>query len=131
MYAEAEKLLENAQEQDRLLACVVDMDGLKYINDTFGHAEGDYGIRVVADAVARMTGEGEICCRAGGDEFYMIGVGQYTEDDLLNRESLFNSNFSAIIFRRVDFPEPFPPLKIVISEKDISCSPLFGNTLNG
>ena len=89
MYAEAEKLLENAQEQDLLLACVVDMDGLKYINDTFGHAEGDYGIKLVANAVARMTGEEEICCRAGGDEFYMIGVGQYTEEDLSNRVEQF------------------------------------------
>ena len=56
------------------------MDGLKYINDTFGHKEGDFGIRLISEVVSNMADQEEICVRAGGDEFYLIGIGQYDED---------------------------------------------------
>ncbi len=83
------QLLENAQEGDSLLVAVVDMDGLKYINDNFGHAEGDFGIRQVYNSLLMSTGDGEICVRAGGDEFYLFGVGKYTEADLAQRKADF------------------------------------------
>ena len=76
------QMLENAQEGDSLLVAVVDMDGLKYVNDTFGHSEGDFGIKQVHKALLKTTGANEICVRAGGDEFYLFGVGQYTQADI-------------------------------------------------
>ncbi len=75
-------MLENAKEGDSLLVAVIDMDGLKYVNDTFGHVEGDYGIKQVHKALQFCAGPDEICVRAGGDEFYLFGVGQYTEVDI-------------------------------------------------
>lgn len=75
-------MLENAEEGDSLLVAVVDMDGLKYVNDTFGHTEGDYGIKQVHKALQFAAGPDEICVRAGGDEFYLFGVGKYTEEDI-------------------------------------------------
>lgn len=50
----------------------VDLDNLKTINDTYGHAEGDIAIRAVADVLAEVVAEKNICARAGGDEFYAI-----------------------------------------------------------
>lgn len=47
----------------------VDMDGLKYINDTFGHAEGDFAITTLAKALTRMRRNDAVCARVGGDEF--------------------------------------------------------------
>ncbi len=47
----------------------IDMDGLKKINDTFGHAEGDYAIKTIADCMMASTVKHEICSRFGGDEF--------------------------------------------------------------
>lgn len=73
------------------IAFVIDMDGLKYINDNFGHSEGDFGINAVAAAVRRIARSGEICVRAGGDEFYMIGVGDYSQSDIMVRIQKFNS----------------------------------------
>ena len=73
-------LLSIAEENDRILAVVVDMDGLKRINDTYGHNEGDYAIMTIASVVRCITEGSEVCARAGGDEFYVIGVGKYSEE---------------------------------------------------
>lgn len=73
------EMLESAGTEDKLLVCVVDMDGLKYINDNFGHTDGDFGIKKVCDAAMSVTASNEICVRAGGDEFFIIGVGDYTD----------------------------------------------------
>ena len=50
----------------------IDMDRLKHINDTYGHAEGDYAIRLVGQAVRAAVSEGEIGARIGGDEFIVF-----------------------------------------------------------
>ena len=46
-----------------------DLDGLKYINDTFGHIEGDRAIRIVGEAIARAGDGRQVAARIGGDEF--------------------------------------------------------------
>lgn len=53
-------------------AIVVDMDGLKRINDVYGHTEGDFAIKSVANVIARSCGENDIAGRTGGDEFYIF-----------------------------------------------------------
>ncbi|WP_175444938.1 MULTISPECIES: GGDEF domain-containing protein [unclassified Ruminococcus] len=68
-----------------MFACVLDMDGLKYINDNFGHAEGDNAIIELAHAARSITMPGEICIRAGGDEFFILGSGTYTPQELEER----------------------------------------------
>lgn len=50
----------------------VDMDGLKPINDVFGHEIGDEAIRAAADALREACGEGDFLMRYGGDEFLAI-----------------------------------------------------------
>lgn len=47
----------------------IDMDGLKYINDNFGHIEGDFAIRMMALAIRNFSSRNGICARYGGDEF--------------------------------------------------------------
>ena len=80
------KMIADAKEEDYLLVCVVDVDGLKYVNDTFGHAEGDFCIQKVHEAMQRtIVCKGEICVRAGGDEFYLFGVAPYIEEEINTR----------------------------------------------
>ena len=64
-----------------LLALVADLDRLKFINDTYGHHEGDYAIKAVAEALMSCATDNEICVRSGGDEFIILGVDEYTEDE--------------------------------------------------
>ncbi len=57
----------------------LDMDGLKMINDTYGHKDGDNAIIAMADALRVACTGGEICCRFGGDEFIVFAA-DYTEE---------------------------------------------------
>jgi diguanylate cyclase (GGDEF)-like protein len=47
------------------------MDNLKYVNDKFGHAEGDRYILCVVE-VLRLFSEDALICRLGGDEFMLL-----------------------------------------------------------
>ncbi|MBR1752818.1 MAG: GGDEF domain-containing protein [Ruminococcus sp.] len=91
MFERYEKMLENAKDTDKVFACVIDMDGLKYINDTYGHQEGDIGIIAVSKAASQVSDEDEICVRSGGDEFYIIGIGEYDEKTIERKTERFNA----------------------------------------
>lgn len=90
MDKELDKLLKKAKPSDKLMVFVIDMDGLKSINDTYGHSEGDYGIRAIANVSRQIAKNDDICVRAGGDEFYIIGVGDYNSIDALVRIQRFS-----------------------------------------
>lgn len=90
------ELLSTANTGDSVIVFVIDMDGLKHINDTYGHSEGDYGINAISAAVSSVKRNNEICVRAGGDEFYMIGVGKYNNIDQVIRSERFNLALSEI-----------------------------------
>jgi len=47
----------------------IDMDGLKKINDTYGHEEGDFALKALAGAIRHFSIRNGICARYGGDEF--------------------------------------------------------------
>lgn len=49
-----------------------DMDNLKFINDNFGHLEGDFALKTVAEVFTSCTSENDIVARTGGDEFWII-----------------------------------------------------------
>ena len=59
----------------------VDMDGLKVINDTYGHVEGDKALKLLADVLKILAEDRAICARYGGDEFALAVVAEegYTE----------------------------------------------------
>ena len=51
----------------------VDLDGLKYINDNFGHLEGDSALIAISDFLSQLCGDKLVCARFGGDEFIAAG----------------------------------------------------------
>ncbi len=57
------------QNGESFFVISVDMDGLKYINDHFGHLEGDVALRALAEILAAEQGEMGVAARTGGDEF--------------------------------------------------------------
>jgi len=62
-----------------------DLDGLKYINDTFGHADGDRSIAAVATALRDACPEHALNARFGGDELFSVIIGECDADAIIRR----------------------------------------------
>lgn len=72
-YAKAEKIIKECERQEKdMCLFFLDIDGLKYVNDNYGHNEGDYYIRSVAQVCQDVIGSYGIVMRYGGDEFVML-----------------------------------------------------------
>jgi diguanylate cyclase (GGDEF)-like protein len=66
-------LFEKCREQGKpLLILFVDMDRLKYINDTFGHDMGNLAIKAIANTVQKCCPKEAVAMRYGGDEFVVL-----------------------------------------------------------
>ena len=66
----------------------IDVDNLKYINDNFGHREGDYALQQIAGLLRECFRESDIIARLGGDEFCVLLSDTAEAADLLVRERL-------------------------------------------
>jgi diguanylate cyclase (GGDEF)-like protein/PAS domain S-box-containing protein len=78
-----------------LLLAYVDIDRLKYINDTFGHKEGDMVLKEGAKLFKSTLREIDIICRIGGDEFFLIFPDSSLDDAPLIRERI-NKNLEKL-----------------------------------
>jgi diguanylate cyclase (GGDEF)-like protein len=67
-----ERFLGNEDRPADLLVLLVDVDGLKGINDRHGHAAGDAALLAVARALKASSRPGDVCVRWGGDEFLLV-----------------------------------------------------------
>jgi diguanylate cyclase (GGDEF)-like protein len=64
---------------EALALLVIDLDGLKRINDLGGHPAGDEALRAAAEALRQSCRLGDVPCRLGGDEFAVILPGASSE----------------------------------------------------
>lgn len=77
----AEQRLKLAKRQRRgIFMLYADLDGLKAINDTMGHQEGDMALVDTANILKATYRESDIIARIGGDEFVVIPVGSAGDD---------------------------------------------------
>lgn len=63
-----------ARSHGRVSVAVIDVDGLKQVNDTLGHPAGDQLLRRLGQAVARSIRASDRGYRIGGDEFALLLV---------------------------------------------------------
>lgn len=92
-----EELKRLDQSREHPIAVIsADLDGLKLINDIFGHAEGDQSLQAGADLLKRSLRVSDILARVGGDEFAILlpRTGKRAVLKLINRiyESLEEKN---------------------------------------
>lgn len=70
------------------LSCVfIDLDGLKRINDTYGHAFGDLMLKRFADACSAILSDNDSLARIGGDEFLLV----FPDREIVSAESLIRN----------------------------------------
>jgi len=71
--AALEELIEKTSATDKgFVVMMIDLDGFKYINDTYGHDAGDEALRVVATRLRTIVRGTDLVSRLGGDEFFII-----------------------------------------------------------
>jgi len=75
-----------------------DMDGLKKINDSYGHKEGDYAIKKTAQLLQKSFRSIDIIARIGGDEFTVLAIdcGLAIAEKLKKRVKVLFENFNAL-----------------------------------
>lgn len=67
------KFLEENKDAHQLSAIMLDLDGFKKVNDSYGHSEGDHALQLVATLLKIYFKDG-FKSRLGGDEFLVIYV---------------------------------------------------------
>lgn len=79
---------------------MIDADGLKAINDTYGHEKGDVYLKKIGQAVTNSVTRNSIAARQGGDEFVLFLYGYESKDELINDiktlETIQSSSFAAL-----------------------------------
>lgn len=88
------------RRRERLAVVQLDLDRFKQINDTLGHAAGDYVLVVTAQRMRDSCRASDLCVRLGGDEFVMIlgGAGGTEDINMLARRILAHIN-EPIVFQ--------------------------------
>lgn len=63
---------------------LIDADGLKAVNDTYGHEKGDIYLKNIARMIHNFGSKSSIAARQGGDEFILFLYQYDSEEELLN-----------------------------------------------
>ena len=73
--ANAERELGDPMNQEKIaIICYADMDNLKMVNDQYGHDDGDFALRTVAEILRESFRDTDIIGRFGGDEFVTLAI---------------------------------------------------------
>lgn len=67
-----DRLRLSRRNDEKMLVLFADMDGLKQINDTHGHAAGSEAIRLISDILRASLRDSDVLARWGGDEFVAL-----------------------------------------------------------
>jgi diguanylate cyclase (GGDEF)-like protein len=108
-YERLQRELEEAQDLGHSLGVVLlDVDGLKGINDTFGHKVGDEVLAAVGRMLVEQTRACDVPARVGGDEFAVLMLdadksGMYTAvkrlQDALDDAGVYENNGASLKLR--------------------------------
>ncbi len=66
----------------------LDVDGLKDVNDTFGHEQGDLALRGLANTMKKSLRTSDVGVRTGGDEFLVLMTQSGLEESRIAAERL-------------------------------------------
>jgi len=100
-----------------------DLDGLKVINDTFGHFKGDELLKETAECLLSCVRESDVVARFGGDEFAILAVecSVSKSDEIFQRlrKAFFDKKISVSIGQAVNRPNETLIETIDRADKDL------------
>jgi diguanylate cyclase (GGDEF)-like protein len=80
-YSAANNLIASDRARGKqLVVCYGDMDSLKGVNDNYGHLEGDFALKSLAEIMVKVFGEKSIVARMGGDEYAAVALAEDVGD---------------------------------------------------
>jgi diguanylate cyclase (GGDEF)-like protein/PAS domain S-box-containing protein len=77
-----QQLTQSQRDKRNLILMFADLDGMKQINDRFGHDVGDQALVATAKILKRSFRGGDIVARLGGDEFVVLASGISRDNEL-------------------------------------------------
>ena len=99
--------------------CYLQLDGLEYVNETFGHHEGDVYIQNFVEIVKKNFRGGDTFTRIGGDEFCVILSGNMAE--LINRKlAEILKEFQEEVYRKYQCSFSYGVLEIQGKENELT-----------
>ncbi len=81
-YRRIEELFKYPEKLGTAAFLMMDLDNLKFVNDTFGHEYGDRYIKAAADALKTLIPKNGVVARLSGDEFIAFIHGGSSKDDI-------------------------------------------------
>lgn len=88
----------------RVYIVFIDMDGLKVMNDTYGHDMGDVALKGIAKAIKSVYTDTDIKVRMGGDEFLVVGP--YVSEEALQKKEKQLRDYLKEYTKRMEMPIP-------------------------
>lgn len=108
----------------RFTFVMMDLDGLKSVNDQLGHREGDFRLQEFSRMFQKILGEEDILGRYGGDEFVAVFFGKAEEevrqsvDRLLQVISEGSDRYCSFSYGMAQYPEEGSNLEELVRRAD-------------
>ncbi len=99
----------------------VDLDGLKSVNDSRGHAAGDDLLKLAAQRMSHVLRTSDVLARLGGDEFAIL----LPEADPLNARAVAEKIAKALAAPEPDGTAPIASIGVATIEEQIGAEELF------
>jgi diguanylate cyclase (GGDEF)-like protein len=75
---------QSKRRDENFAVLTIDLDNFKFINDTYGHAEGDLFLIEIARRISTAVREGDTLLRLGGDEFVLVAINTTSATDAVD-----------------------------------------------
>lgn len=92
-----DRMIKNNRVGAPLTVILADLDGLKQINDKYGHGDGDIAIRTIADALKKSCPSDSLCVRFGGDEMLAVIPRLVNEADIRGKIQTYLEHMNALL----------------------------------